>query len=345
LDECLIPQVKQGNQMPVEPCAAADSDLGKRRAVFLSHSSEDKKMAQEFCASLEARGFPCWIAPRDIPEGRSYAAGIIEGIKESQSLLLLASEKALASVQVLSEVEQAHKRALPIYTVLIPPAKVRGEMDFYLSRLHWMESGGRTAEQIAAKLAAVLSRDRGWEDVASPPTLGRTLRYRPSAFGRLAAAAALGMALVLGGGIYALNMLLDLDFRRLGYVDVATESSEDGPAALGHLQVWAMARGVRFADMHLMTVIETADGRTRQRTFSEWPSPEQVGSMEAIEIPMGTQARRLTTCLIVPNTSLKAPYRVTQSFVLTTQGQQTRVAETAEKLVSKDDASPCGARP
>jgi hypothetical protein len=161
--------------------------MGTPKTAFLSHSSQDADLAQQLCASLEARGIACWIAPRDITLGQSYASGILQGIAESQSLLLIASDKALGSVQVLSEVEQAHKRAKPIYTVLIPPAKVQGEMDFYLSRLHWIQSGGRTTEEIAATLAPVLRRERDWSEVASGPTLRRTFQYRPNAFARLAA--------------------------------------------------------------------------------------------------------------------------------------------------------------
>jgi hypothetical protein len=302
-------------------------------------------MAAEICASLESLGFACWIAPRDIPEGQSYAAGIMAGIGGSESLLLLASEKALASVQVKSEVEQAHKRAMPIYTVLIPPAKVRGEMDFYLSRLHWMESAGKTAEQIAAKLASVLGHDRAWDEVASPPTLRRTLRYRPVAFAKLAAAAALGVALVLGGGIYGLNRSLDLDFRRLGFVDVAAEPADRGRAILGHLRVWALAAGVRFADMQLRTAVENSDGKIRRPVISEWPSPQQVGSVETVEIPMGPGERQLTTCLVVPSPGMNAPYRVTQRFEMRTEGEEILVSETAEKLVSKENGAACGERP
>jgi len=216
-------------------------------------------------------------------------------------------------------------------------------MDFYLSRLHWMESSGRTAEQIAAKLVAVLGRDSAWDDVASPPSLRRMLRYRPAALAKLAAAAALGMALVLGGGLYALNRLLDLDFRRLGYVDMAAEPADGGRAVLGHLRVWALAKGVRFADMRLRTAVETTDGGVRRQAFSDWPSPEQVGSLETLEISMGPIVRQLTTCLVVPSPGMNALYRVTQRFAMTPQGEEIRVAETAETQVSKEDGSPCGA--
>jgi len=318
-----------------------DGAVRQPKATFLSHSSEDHPLAEQLCGSLEVRGFACWIAPRDIAPGQPYALGCLQGIAESSSLLLLASETALASVQVLSEVEQAHKRAKPIYTVLIPPAKVRGEMDFYLSRLHWIESGGRTAEDIAAKVAQVLGHKREWDEVASPPTLRRTMHYRPVAFAKLVAAVVLGLTLVLGGLLFAVNRKLNLDFRRLGYVDFATEPADAG-RVIGHMRVWLMAEGTAFGDARLLTGTKTADGKLLQQQFDKWPTPQQVGSQETLEIPLEAGARQVTTCLIVPSSGQKVRYRVTQQFLLMDGSDGVRASETAETRVSKEDGSPCG---
>lgn len=323
------------------PIRAGTDHARELRAVFVSHSSADKAMAQSLCASLEAQGFTCWIAPRDIAPGQSYALGCLQGVAESHSFVLLASESALASVQVLSEVEQAHKRAKPIYTVLLPPAKVRGEMDFYLSRLHWMDGGGRSADDIAAKLAQVLGKSRDWDKVASPPTLRRTMRYRPVAFGKLVAAVVMGLILVLGGAAFAINHMLNGDFRRLGYVDLSPEMTGADGMTLGHLQAWVMADKVRFADVRLKLTVDTSDGKVRQQELAQWPAPEQMGSMEEVAIPLGKGVRRVATCLIVPNPGLGEPYRVTQLFVLTPQSDGMRAAEAAAKLVTREDGSPC----
>ena len=327
---------------PGDPAGTAESGSSKPKAAFLSHSSEDGKLASELCASLEARGFPCWIAPRDIAPGQPYPVGILQGVSDSQSLVLLASESGLGSVQVLSEVEQAHKRAKPIYTVLIPPAKVRGEMDFYLSRLHWMDRGGRSAEQLAAKLADVLGRERDWDEVASPPTLRRTMEYRPVAFGRLVVAVVLGLAGTLAGAALALNRMLDLDYLRLGYVVLAAEPADGGRETLGNMRIWVMAKSVRFADVRLRMAVERIDGTVLLQELPEWPVPEQLGMDETVSISFGSGVRRLTTCLILPNNGLNAPYRVTQRFVMTPQSDEIRVAEVAEKRVSKERNAPCG---
>jgi hypothetical protein len=319
----------------------ASNHSATARAVFVSHSSQDHQLGEELCAALEARGFACWMAPRDVTPGQPWALGVVQGVAQSSSLLLLASESALASPQVLSEVEQAHKRGKPIYTILIPPARVRGEMDFYLSRLHWIESGGRTAETIAEKLAPVLAKRREWAEVASPPGLRRTVRYRPAAFAKLVAGVMVGLALVLGSILFALNRTLNRDFRRLGYVTFAAEQSNGG-RLVGQVRVWLLAEGVPFAKVRLLTVTSTVDAQVSRRQYSDWPVPEQVGSQQVLALPLEASTRQVTTCLVIPASGDGPVYRVTQRFLLTVASDGIRVSEIAPKRVTKENGSPCG---
>jgi hypothetical protein len=48
--------------------------------VFISHSTEDKAVADAVCAILEKNGVRCWIAPRDILPGADWSASIVDGI-------------------------------------------------------------------------------------------------------------------------------------------------------------------------------------------------------------------------------------------------------------------------
>jgi len=51
--------------------------------VFISYSSKDKSVADAVCATLEGRKIRCWIAPRDVSPGDSWAASIVKSIDES----------------------------------------------------------------------------------------------------------------------------------------------------------------------------------------------------------------------------------------------------------------------
>ena len=41
--------------------------------VFISYASQDAAVAQKVCAALEAAGFSCWIAPRDVRQRQRRA--------------------------------------------------------------------------------------------------------------------------------------------------------------------------------------------------------------------------------------------------------------------------------
>jgi hypothetical protein len=53
-------------------------------SIFISYSSADKAVGEHICASLEASGAGCWIAPRDIEPGADYPAAILQGIQQAR---------------------------------------------------------------------------------------------------------------------------------------------------------------------------------------------------------------------------------------------------------------------
>ena len=75
--------------------------------VFISHSSRDKTVADAVCATLESAGIRCWIAPRDVQPGRSFAGEITRAIQQSQVMVLIFSAHSNDSDQVLREVQLA----------------------------------------------------------------------------------------------------------------------------------------------------------------------------------------------------------------------------------------------
>ena len=48
--------------------------------VFISYASRDAVVAEKLCAAFETARLPCWIAPRDVLAGESYAAAIVQAI-------------------------------------------------------------------------------------------------------------------------------------------------------------------------------------------------------------------------------------------------------------------------
>lgn len=310
-------------------------------SVFLSHSSADGELARQLCAFLEARSVPCWIAPRDIPTGRPYAAAILDGIENSESLLLLATNTALSSQNVLNEVEQAHKRRKRILTVIVPPAVVRGEMDFYICRLQWLQAGGKNMEEVAAEVASVLNGRRPWSEVASPPSLRRTMQFRPAAFARSLLASISGIVLVLGLAALTLNRLLDLDYRRLGYVELAT-GDNGGYEGVGRARVWLLAQKVSFEDVRLTVSTQSLSGAVSSQTISQWPVPERTLSEEEVSVRVASDVAQLWTCLTMQNPGSNAPYRVTQKFAVSRNAGRAQAVEIGAKRVSREAGQRCG---
>jgi TIR domain-containing protein len=320
------------------------------RAVFISHSSEQAALAKSLCERLESHGNSCWMAPRDVIPGQPYAAECVRGIEESEAFLLLASAAAIASSQVLSEVEQAHKRRKPIYTVLIGKPNIPRELDYYISRLHWIESGTGSMEDLADRLTGVLAGSQSWQEVASPPSLRRMVLYRRDAFVGSAAATALVLLLAATGvGFWAKSRLgaLDRDFRRLGYISLTGQQAAGDAHDIIHVQaqVWLAADGVRFGDVTFTAAAVTRDGSVDRVNHSSLLNPEQIGGVQIVDFAIPSTADRVTACLSVPNAGLKERSRVTQTFSVPAVSQVAYAVDlpaVTQPQVTRDDNGLCG---
>jgi hypothetical protein len=97
------------------PGSPAEVTAGPARPLFFSYASHDDEVAQKACSALEAAGFPCWMAPRDVKPGAQNADAIVRAISEAQAVVPVLSASAVASSQVGREVERAaskHKQII-----------------------------------------------------------------------------------------------------------------------------------------------------------------------------------------------------------------------------------------
>jgi TIR domain len=66
------------------------------RDVFISYAHLDGAVADRLRALLEENGLSCWIAPRDIVPGMTWADAIVEALQQSKNYgigLLAACER------------------------------------------------------------------------------------------------------------------------------------------------------------------------------------------------------------------------------------------------------------
>lgn len=125
--------------------------------VFVSYSHHDKPQADAVCATLEAKGIRCWIAPRDLIPGQEWGEAIVDAIRSVRVMVLVFSSHANASPQIRREVE----RAVHAETVLVPfriedvlPEK---SLEYFLGTPHWLDALTPPLEAHLERLGAAVT--------------------------------------------------------------------------------------------------------------------------------------------------------------------------------------------
>src|SRR5438046_1110196 len=108
--------------------------------VFISHSSQDKPVADAVCAALEGGALRCWLVPRDVQPGRSFAGEITRAIQRSKVMVLVFSAHSNTSEQVLREVQLAANSHLHIVQFRIEDVLPNDDLEYYLSTPHWLDA-------------------------------------------------------------------------------------------------------------------------------------------------------------------------------------------------------------
>src|SRR6185436_5546378 len=134
--------------------------------VFISYSSKDKIAADALCATLEAHGILCWIAPRNISYGSDYGEAIVDGINESRVMVLVFSSHANTSPHIKREVDRAVSKSLTIIPIRIEDVAPTRALEYYISPVHWLDAVAPPLEPHLEALAGriqILLAKRGVE--------------------------------------------------------------------------------------------------------------------------------------------------------------------------------------
>ena len=178
--------------------AANGSKSDPLLSAFISHAKADEKKADAIAKALEAKGFKCWIAPRDVKPGRSYGDEIIRGIGSARSFVLVLSKASNDSAFVAREVERAVSKKKPIFAVRIAGVQPAPALELFISGTQWIDAfPGRLAPHVD-RLANMLAEEEG-RDLPAPGDARPAPRNLPKWAMPLGAAAA--VLLVLGAGL------------------------------------------------------------------------------------------------------------------------------------------------
>jgi TIR domain len=168
-----------GGQPRTEPPAAVQVPNASGH-VFISYASQDATVAERLCTALEATGLPCWIAPRNVRAGESYATAIVQAINSYD-----AGARALDSSHVLREVERASSKKRPVLSVRMDTTELLPDLEYFLSTNQWLDASGVPIEQVLPALVeAVRSHDTAIAVVrcsvlAPPLPAWDSVRYGP----------------------------------------------------------------------------------------------------------------------------------------------------------------------
>ena len=108
--------------------------------VFISYSTTDKQVAYAACATLEAHGVRCWIAPRDILGGEDFADAVVAAISQARVFVLIFSSHSNASDHVRREVQAAFHKGAVVVPLRIEDIEPSGALEYYLSGRHWLDA-------------------------------------------------------------------------------------------------------------------------------------------------------------------------------------------------------------
>ena len=105
--------------------------------VFISHSSKDLELSEKICDYLQSQGINCWIDSRNVTG--LYARSIMEGIEQSEMMVLVYSGRANSSAHVENEIDNAFclgKMIIPFRIEGAPYSKV---LRYYLNKSHYVD--------------------------------------------------------------------------------------------------------------------------------------------------------------------------------------------------------------
>ena len=180
------------------------TDAVQAAQVFISYASQDKGVADAVCQALERAGVACWIAPRNVVPGESYAGAIVHAIDGTKLVVLILSERGASSQHVLREVERASSKRHPVVAFRIDAAPMPADFEYFLNTSQWLDASSMGVESALPRLVDAVQRV-----IASPAQAGgaQTPVLQPASRGPRFLVLAVGVLVALGSVYFAVDKL------------------------------------------------------------------------------------------------------------------------------------------
>ncbi|GAA0375023.1 hypothetical protein GCM10009092_44080 [Bowmanella denitrificans] len=135
---------------------AATTGTNPSYDVFISYSSKDERRARELVSELEAKGYRCWIAVRDLfHSGNDYSLTIPRVIAQSRCVLLLLTADANQSRHVRNELDIAFEKQIPIFPMKLD-ATDGAQLEWFLRSSQWFDAVDAKLDEMVDAIVAKL---------------------------------------------------------------------------------------------------------------------------------------------------------------------------------------------
>ncbi|HEY4406206.1 MAG TPA: toll/interleukin-1 receptor domain-containing protein [Xanthobacteraceae bacterium] len=178
--------------------------------IFISYSSKDQKIAEAICRALEARGFDCWIAARNVGPGENFQEAIVKALRGARLMLLVFTSNANNSNEIKKEVVLAGRHHVTVVPVRVEDVIPNDALAYEFATRQWIDlftDWEREIERLVTQIGSILTEgsqpvraqagDAAMPEQPMPPPAVERSARRPLAF-VLSALLLLG----LGGGAY-----------------------------------------------------------------------------------------------------------------------------------------------
>ncbi len=113
--------------------------MAQEEDVFVSYSREDNDKVLELTTKLRAAGVPLWMDVRNIDGAAMWGEEIVNALAKAKVLLLLVTESAVRSRNVVKEVLLASEHKRHILPVHLEPTEIPGSLRYPLAGIQHIE--------------------------------------------------------------------------------------------------------------------------------------------------------------------------------------------------------------
>jgi hypothetical protein len=138
--------------------------------IFISYSSIDQKVAETICDALQARGYGCWIACRNVMPGENFQEAIVKAIRSAKVMLLVFTSNANNSDEIKKEVVLAGRHRIVVVPLRVEDVAPNDALAYEFATRQWIDlfkDWEREIERLASLIGGILAVGAPERDTAA----------------------------------------------------------------------------------------------------------------------------------------------------------------------------------